>query len=164
MNFVAVVGILMLYTYTIAIAAPSSLRYEDLDYNMTLTPALTSTANALPPDPNVINLQSIGRISCYAYVYSRWNEDIVRLVIYVVAIVMMHIHDGQGSQPVRYTQMYSVGHALFRIEPSPQLNWNMLSLVVGFIGLNNQLYTPATFLLAVSGGPSGDWYGSLTAD
>ena len=164
MNLMAVVGILMLYPYTTAIAAPSSLRYEDLDYNMTSAPALTSTANTLPPDPNVINVQSVGQISCYAYVYSLWNEDIMHLLTYVVAIVTMHLNDGYGGQPVRYPQMYSAGHALFKIEPSPQLTWYMLSIVVGFIRLNNQLYTPGTFLLEVSGGPSGGWNGSLTAD
>lgn len=164
MNFMTVVSILMLYAYTTAIAVHSPLRYEDLGFNMTLASALTSTANALPPDPNVIRVQSVGRISCYAYVYSQWNEDIVRLLTYVVAIVTMHLNDGAGGQPVRYTQMYSAGHALFKIEPSPQLTWYMLSLVVGFIGLNNQAFTPGTFLLEVSGGPSGYWNGSLTAD
>ena len=139
----------------------SPLCYEDLDLNITLACALTSTANALPPDPNMITIASVGRISCYVYAYSQWNEDITRLLSYIVAIVTMHLNDGQASKPVGYLQMYSAGHALFDIEPSPQLTWYMLSLVVGF---NVQQHTPGTFLLQVSGGPSGNWIGSLTAD
>lgn len=159
-----IVGILMLYTYTTTIAAPSPLRYEDLGFNMTLASALTSTANGIPPDPNVIVVQSVGRISCYGYVYSLWNRDITRLHSYIESIVKMHLNDGQADQPVQYSQMYSAGHALFKMDPSLQLTWSMLSVVVSFMGLNDQLYSPGTFLLKVSGGPSGEWNGSLTTD
>ena len=164
MNLMAILSILMLYTYTTAIAAPSPLRYEDLDLNITLASALTSTANALPPDPNVINVPAVGRISCYFYAYSRWDQDITFLLSYIVAIVTTHLNNGQASQPVGHAQLYSAGHALFEVNPSPQLTWYMLSLVVGFMGLNTQDYTPGTFLLRVSGGPSGVWNGSLTTD
>lgn len=164
MNFMAIVSILMLYTYTTAIAAPSPLRYEDLDLNMTLASALTSTANALPPDPNVINVPSVGRISCYFYQYSRWDEDIIYLLSHIVAIVTIHLNTGQANRPVGYSHRYSAGHALFEVNPSPQLTWYMFSLAVGFMGLNAEDYTPGTFLLRVSGGPSGVWNGSLTTD
>ena len=109
-----------------------------------------------------MNFPAVGRVSCYAYVYSQWTEEIVRLVLYVVATVTMHIHGGQGSQLVRYTQMYSVGHALFKIEPSPQLTWYDLYGFLAFFALNNQIYTPGTFLFAVTDCPSGDWSGALT--
>ena len=164
MNFMAVVGILMLHTYTTVIAAPPPLRYDDLDSNMTLTSPLTSAVNALPPDPNILTLPSVGRIICYSYAESRWNNDIHRLLDYVGSDVVMHIDDGQANQPVHYVRRYYAGHASFLVEPSSQLTWFMLSLVVGFMGLNADLYTPGTFLLEVSGGPSGDWNGSLTTN
>ena len=162
MNFMVVVGILMLHTYITAIAAPPPLRYDNLDSNMTLTSPLTSAANALPPDPNILILPSVGWITCYSYAESPWNDDIRRLLDYIGSDVVMHMEDGQANQSVQYVRRYSAGHASFLVEPSSQLTWLMLSLVVGFMGLNADLYTPGTFLLEVSGGPSGDWNGSLT--
>ena len=159
----AVAGILMLQTYTTAIAAPPHLRYDDLDSNMTLTSPLTSTAN-LPPDPNVIVLPSVGRIKCFSYAYSQWNNDITVLLASVVSVIARHLNGGQASRPIGYSWSYSAGHASFHIEPSRQLTWYKLSLVVGFIHLNAEMYTPGTFLLEVSGGPSGDWNGSLTTN
>ena len=162
MNFIAVVGILMLHTYTTAIAAAPPLRYEDLDSNMTLTSPLTSADNVLPPDPNVIVLPAVGRISCYSYADSQWTDDIYGLLNHVASIVFMHLEGGLADQPVRYVRRYAAGHASFLIDPSSQLTWRMLFLVVGFVGLSAEQYTAGTFLLEVSGGPSGDWNGSLT--
>lgn len=158
----AVVGILMLHTYPTAIAAPPHLRYDDLDFNMTLTSPLTSTANVLPPDPNVIILPSVGRIHCFSYAYSRWKDDIYFLLVSLVPIITRHLDGGQASQKIGYQWSYGAGHALFSIEPSLQLTWYELSLVVGFINKNAEMYTPGTFLFEVSGGRSGNWTGSLT--
>ena len=152
----------MLHTYTIAIAAPPPLRYDDLDSNRTLTSPLTSTANNLPPDPNVVIVPLVGRINCYSYAYSQWTLDIIRLLAHVVSVVVRHLNSGQANAPVVHLRRYSAGHASLLIEPSRQLTWHMLSIVVGWMGLNAQVYTPGTFLLEVSGGPSGDWNGSLT--
>ena len=160
----AVVAILMLHTYTRAIAAPPHLHYDVLDSNMTLTSPLTSTANALPPDPNVIDLPSVGRVTCFSYASSRWKDEITVLLASVVSAIVRRLNAGQASRPIGYSWSYSSGHATFSIEPSLQLTWYKLSLVVGFINLNAEMYTPGTFLLEVRGGPSGDWNGSLTTN
>ena len=164
MNFTAVVGILMLYTYATAIAAPSPLRYGKPESNVTLTLALTSTANALPPDPNIIEFPSVGRVRCYSYGYSHWEDDIRSVLAYAVTIDHLEIVAGRGDLPVRYSQRYSMGYASLYLDVSPQITWLQLSLVLEFMILNAQAYSPGTFLLEVSGGPSGDWNGSLTTE
>ena len=158
----AVVGIFMLYTYATAIATAPPLRYENPNSNVTWTLALTSTANALPPDPNVIELPSVGRVRCYSYGYSHWENDIIRVLFYAVTFDQVLIVAGQGHQPVRYSQRYSKGHASLALDPSPQLTWLELSVVLDFLVVSCQEYTPGTFFLEVSDGPSGDWNGSLT--
>ena len=164
MNFMAVVGILMLYTYARAIAAPSPLRYEKPDSNVTSTLALTSTANALPPDPDITELPLVGRVRCYSYGYSPWESDLKRALIHANTVIYVLVMSGQGNQRVYNSQRYSRGHASLNLDPSPQLTWFQLAPVLGFLSLNSQEYTPGTFLLEVRDGPSGVWNGSLTTD
>ena len=160
----AIVGILMVYTYATATAAPSPLRYENPDSNVTLTLAQSSTTNALPPDPNIMEIPSVGRIRCYSYGYSQWQYDLVRALYQATVANFEHIIAEQADFPVRHPQIYSVGHASLSIDPSPQLTWHEWSLVLGFMSLTERQYTPGTFLWEVSGGPSGISNGSLTAD
>ncbi len=164
MHVMAIVGMLMVYTYATATAAPSPLRYENPNSNVTLTLALTSNTNALPPDPNIMELPSVGLVRCYSYGYSQWELDIVGVLyqaVYNTWILLVH---GQADQPISYPLRYSSGHASLAIDTSPQATWFELSLVLGFLGLSAHGYTPGTFSLRVSGGPSGVWNGSLTTN
>ena len=163
MNILAVVGILMLYTYaTTAIAVPSPLSYENPDSNVTLTLASSSsTANDLPPDPQTITIPSVGLVRCYSYQQSLWENDILRVLMHAANIIRIFFNAGQGGQPIGYPQRYAMGHANFSFDPSPGLTWRQWSYVLLFLISNAQEYTPAMFLLLVSDGPTGVWNGSL---
>ena len=162
MNFIAVVGILLLYTYATAIAAPSPLRHETLDSNITLTLASSSTPNGPPPDPNIISIPLVGLVRCYSYEYTPWVDDIISVLTHAVTINHIHVVAGQGHSPVGQRQRYTMGHAVLTFDPSPTLTWLEWSLVLRFMVVNAQEYTIKTFLLLVSSGPTGVWDGSLT--
>ena len=162
MNLMAVVGILMLYTYATAIAAPSPLRYENPKSNLTLPLALSTTANALPPDPNIINIPSVGLLRCSSYANTPWENDVLRVLILVTDANRLHVDAGQGYQPIAHPQRYTIGHAAFNFDPSPSLTWLKWSAVRKSLVSTALGFTPATFSFTVSAGPTGFWNGSLT--
>ena len=162
MNFTAVFGILILYTYAPAIAAPSPLLSETRDSNITSTLPLSSTTNGPPPDPNLISIPSVGLVCCYSYDYTLWENDILRVLSQALTIAHTRLVTGKAHDPIGRPQRYAFGHALLAFRPSPVLTWLQWSLVLRFMVLNAQEYTPQTFLLLVNGGPTGVWNGSLT--
>ncbi len=162
MNFMVLIGIFLLYTYATAIAAPSPLRYENPKSNLTLPLALSTTTNDLPPDPNLLNIPSIGLVRCYSYEYTPWEVDILHVLILATITTRVQLDHGQGNRQVYHPQRYTRGHATFSLDPSISLTWQKWLFVLHFLALNAQDFTPGTFLFLVSEGPTGIWNGSLT--
>lgn len=163
MNFMVLIDILLLYTYATAIAAPPPLRYENPNSNVTLKLPL-SLGRDLPPDPSFATISSVGLVRCYSYAYSEWEADIYRTLMLASSIITYRLNAGDADRRVGPEQRYTVGHALLSFDPPPSMTWLQLSFVHGFILALSREYAAATFLLTVSGGPTGVWTGSLTTD